>query len=222
MPLVAMLLAYLIGGIPIGLFVGRARGIADIRDHGSGNIGASNALRLLGAKAGALVWVGDCGKGLLPVLLARHFLGLETWALGLTGVAATAGHCFSPYLRLTGGRGVSTGLGVMLALFWPCGLLSLLVFVAVVAATRYISVGSICGSSSAPLWMLLLLSAMPGLARFAAPYAVSAGLCAVLIDLRHLPNIQRLILGTERRIGQKESVPSDEDAASARGEGGSE
>lgn len=209
----SLVLAYLIGGIPVGLFVGRARGIPDIRKLGSGNIGASNVLRVLGPKAGILVWVTDCLKGAVPVLLARHVLGLEGWALGLTAVAATCGHCFSVYLGFSGGRGVSTGLGATMAMLWVSGLCALLIFVLVVARTRYISLGSIIGAASAPLFVLAWGRYVPEL----TAYVTTTGLLAAVIIARHGPNIRRLMQGTERKIGEREHVP---EAVSAGAEDG--
>ena len=196
----ALLFAYFLAGIPIGLLVGRLRGIPDIRELGSGNIGATNVLRVLGTKAGVFVWVTDCLKGAVPVLAARYLFGLEGWAVGAAGVAATAGHCFSPYLRLTGGRGVSTGLGVVTGLFWPAGICALTLFAVVVAKTRYVSLGSITAASSTVVWIILW-------GHFIDPYtfayAVMAAACAAIIVARHAPNIQRLCTGTERKLGQK-------------------
>lgn len=153
--LAAVVTAYLFGGIPIGLLVGRAHGIADIRQHGSGNIGASNVLRLLGAKLGLMVWLLDVLKGYLPVALATYLLHLEGWWVAAAAMAAIAGHCFSPYLRLTGGKGVSTSLGVIIGLDWRAGLICFAAWIIVVALSRYISLGSMVGSAlAAPmLWL---------------------------------------------------------------------
>lgn len=197
----AVVVAYLIGGVPIGIFVGRARGIPDIRKYGSGNIGASNVLRVLGVKAGLFVWAMDCLKGVIPVLLARHLLGVEGWWLGGAGLATAAGHCYSPYLRFSGGRGVSTALGVVLGLFWPVGVCSLLVFILIVARTRYISLGSMLGACSASLWVLVWGSFI---APYTVAYAVMAAGTAAIVVIRHAPNIQRLLAGTERKIGERE------------------
>lgn len=204
----AVLVGYLVGGIPVGLYVARARGIPDIRKLGSGNIGATNVLRVLGTKAGLAVWVIDCLKGAGPILLARLALGVEGWWLGGVGVAAALGHCYSPYLRFSGGRGVSTGLGMLMGLFWPVGLMGLAVFVLVVARTRYISVGSMTAAASSPLWVLVW---GPYLGPYTAAYAVAAAVGALVIIMRHRPNIQRLRAGTEHKIGSHKGGDGGED-----------
>ncbi|NPV45375.1 MAG: glycerol-3-phosphate 1-O-acyltransferase PlsY [Armatimonadetes bacterium] len=196
--LAATIVSYLFGAIPIGLLVGRAHGIDDIRKYGSGNIGASNVLRLLGAKLGLTVWLLDALKGYVPVALAMHVLGVEGWWLAAVAVAAIAGHCFSPYLRFTGGKGVSTSLGVIIGLDWRAGLICFGLWIVIVALTRYISLGSMIGSGMAApvLWLL----------RQEAPVILAGGLIGALVIERHRSNIQRLLTGTERRIGQREQV----------------
>lgn len=212
MIIVALVFGYFFAGIPVGLLIGRMYGIPDIRQHGSGNIGATNILRVIGWKAGLAVWVIDLLKGLIPVLLARHFLGLEGWGVGAAGLAAAMGHCFSPFLGFTGGRGVSTSLGVVLGFFWPIGLLAFVVFLLVVKYTRYVSLGSMLGAASSPVWVLVF---SPMVAPYTLSYAVMAALCAAVIIYRHGPNIRRLMNGTERRIGEKaepgSGKPNDED-----------
>lgn len=202
----AFAVAYFFAGIPVGLFVGRLHGIDDIRKHGSGNIGATNIMRVVGTKAGIAVWVIDCLKGVIPVLIARHLFGLEAWGVGLAGVGAVLGHCFSPYMGLTGGRGVSTGLGVMIGLFWATGVCALLVFILVVAKSKYISLGSIVGATSAVLWMLVF-------GHFVSPYTLAytlaAAVCAGIIVYRHIPNIQRLRAGTENKLGQRKPAEQE-------------
>lgn len=196
--LAATLVSYLFGAVPIGLLVGRAHGIDDIRKYGSGNIGASNVLRLLGAKLGLTVWLLDALKGYVPVALAMHALNVEGWWLAAVAVAAIAGHCFSPYLRFTGGKGVSTSLGVIIGLDWRAGLICFGIWIVIVALTRYISLGSMIGSGMAApvLWLL----------RQEAPVILAGGLIGALVIERHRSNIQRLLTGTERRIGQREQV----------------
>ncbi len=205
------IIAYLVGGIPIGVLLSDSRGI-DIRKYGSGNIGASNVLRALGVKAGVAVWLADVAKGLLPVLWSRPLLAsiatigpMELW-ISLVALAVVVGHCFSPYLKLAGGRGVSTSLGALLAIDWRVGGLILAVWIVVVAVSRYISLGSILAAVSAPLLFTLYTD---------SPYYLALGVVlAILIIERHRPNIGRLMTGTERKIRQKaEEIaeePSDE------------
>lgn len=218
--MLAVIGSYLFGGIPIGLLVGRARGIDDIRQYGSGNIGASNVLRVIGVKAGLFVWLMDALKGFVPVLVTRHVFAPAAgpvaqgatptvsaeWWIGAVAVAAIVGHCFSVYLRFTGGRGVSTSLGVLIGLDWRVGLICFACWIAVVAVTRYISLGSMvaCALSVA----LLRLFSAP------FPFMWAAGATALLVILRHHPNIRRLLSGTERRIGQKEPPGTDTETAS--------
>ena len=192
---VAVVVSYFFGGIPIGLLVGRAKGIDDIRKYGSGNIGASNVLRVIGVKAGLLVWLADALKGFLPVAVASWALHLPPWPLAAVSVAAMIGHCFSPYLRLTGGKGVSTSLGVIIGLDWRLGLICFGIWAVVVGITRYISLGS----------MVACVLATPIGLLFGDPLSkvVAAAVIALVVINRHATNIQRLRNGTERKIGQK-------------------
>jgi len=200
LPIALVAVAYLVGGIPIGVLVSQGRGL-DIRKYGSGNIGASNVLRTLGVKAGLAVWLADVAKGLLPVLGARLVLAsivtgdqMELW-VSLVALAVVAGHCFSPYLKLAGGRGVSTSLGALLAIDWRVGGLVLAVWIVVIAVSRYISLSSILAALSAPLLFTLYADS-----RY---YLILGIVLAILVIERHRPNIGRLMTGTERKIGQK-------------------
>ncbi len=197
-----VIIGYLVGGIPIGVLVGQARGV-DIRRHGSGNIGASNVFRTLGAKAGLAVWLADVGKGFAPVMAAGLVLTRclavsqpELWLLlSLVAVAAFTGHCFSPYLKLRGGRGVSTSLGILLAIDWRIGLCVFAVWLIVVVSTRYISLASILAAASAPAFLAYYTG---------SPYYLALGVVTALLLIgRHQPNIGRLLAGTESKIGQK-------------------
>ena len=211
LPIALVAVAYLVGGIPIGVLVSQSRGV-DIRQYGSGNIGASNVLRTLGVKVGIAVWLADVVKGLLPVVWSRPLLAsmaaigqMELW-LSLVAMAVVVGHCFSPYLKLAGGRGVSTSLGALLAIDWRVGGLVLAVWIVAVALSRYISLGSILAAVSAPLLFTLYTD---------SPYYLALGvILAILVIERHRPNIERLLAGTEHKIGQKaEEIvkePSDE------------
>jgi glycerol-3-phosphate acyltransferase PlsY len=204
----AALIGYLLGAIPFGLIVGRLlRGI-DLRDYGSHRTGATNALRTLGLRAAAAVFVLDVGKGVAAVLLARTIFAEDAsveWASAVAGFAAIVGHNWSVFIRFTGGRGVATsagGLGAMSPI-------TLLVLAPIVAAiiwrTRYVSLGSITGGLLAPVITALLwaigVASLPAIA-----YALASGL---LVTAAHADNIARLRAGTERRIGQKEEVKPD-------------
>ena len=198
---IAMLLAgsYLLGSIPFGVIVGRARGV-DIRKHGSGNIGATNVLRLLGPGPAALVLVADVLKGLLPVVVGRSLLRAwpvhepDLWLLAVA-LAPILGHTFSVFLRFRGGRAVAATLGALLGMWWQAGLVALGVFIILVAVTRYVSVASIVASSFVPVY-LALAGARPAWAAFWTAIAA-------LIIARHIPNIGRLLAGTEPKIGQR-------------------
>ncbi len=191
-----LLLAYIFGGIPFGLIIAKLSRGVDIRRLGSGNIGATNVLRVVGWKAGLVVLLLDAAKGFLPVWLAQH-LALQPLGLVLTGLAAILGHTFSPFLRFTGGRGVATGLGVMLALSWKAGVCGFLLAVAIIAVFRYVSLGSVIGAASLPFLVIFF--------RQPRAYVIFTALTAALVIARHVPNIRRLLAGTEAKIGQRSS-----------------
>jgi glycerol-3-phosphate acyltransferase PlsY len=189
--IIAILLSYCIGSIPTGLWLGlKLRGI-DIREHGSKNIGATNTMRVLGKSLGALAFAGDVGKGAIAVLL---FARLGSWEILplLCGAAAVAGHMASIFLRFRGGKGVATGAGVFLALNPPAALIAIVVFAAVVAATRMVSAGSI--TASAALCAALFAFETSWIVRIAA-MAVAA-----LVIWKHRSNIGRILRGTENRV----------------------
>lgn len=209
--MVAILGSFVFGGIPIGLLVGRAKGIDDIRKYGSGNIGASNVLRVIGVKAGLFVWLMDAMKGLLPVLIVRCAVFPSDMRARLCWVAAVAvaamcGHCFSVFLKFTGGRGVSTSLGVLIGMDWRVGLICFVCWTIIVGITRYISLGSMIATGLAAPAMLLLGAP--------AQFAVAGAAIGLIVLWRHVPNIARLLNGTERKIGQKERVATDAETSS--------
>jgi acyl phosphate:glycerol-3-phosphate acyltransferase len=204
---VAALIGYVLGAIPFGLIIGRvSRGI-DIREFGSHRTGATNALRTLGLRAAAFIFVLDVAKGVAAVLLARTLFGadpLVEWAAAAAGLAAVIGHNWSVFIGFTGGRGVATSTGALGALA-PWALLVLApVVVLLIWRSRFVSLGSITGSLLSPF--VVAAFALAGLAPPPAiAYAAAAGL---LVTAAHADNIARLRAGTERRIGQKEpTVP---------------
>ena len=197
--MLALVAAYLVGSVPTGFIVARLAGLDDIRRHGSGNIGATNVLRTLGWQPGLAVLLLDAAKGMAGVLLVRWAAGGPEWqALG--GLLSMAGHMWPVWLRFQGGRGVATGIGVLLALDPLAAAVAALVFVAVVAVSRYVSLGSI----SAALPGVVVL----GLRGASWPELAITGVCAATIIWRHRPNIQRLLAGQENRFSLRSKTPT--------------
>lgn len=195
--------AFVLGAVPFGYLAGRMRGI-DLRAHGSGNIGAANTLRVLGTRTGVAVFLLDVLKGLVPVLVARRLEGslggANGWVIVGAGLAAILGHTFSPFLRFKGGKGVATSLGVLIGLSPLVAGLSLGLFLLVVAATRYISLGSILAALTQAL--LFWLPLFDGRAA-PLPFRLFGLLTAIFVILKHRSNIERLRKGTEARFGEK-------------------
>lgn len=185
-------LGYLLGSIPFGIVITRALGLGDLRQIGSGNIGATNVLRT-GHKGAALATLLlDSGKGAIAVLLAR-WLGGETAALAAGG-AAFLGHLYPVWLGFKGGKGVATFLGTTLALFPALGIMACALWLATAALTRISSLSALVAAAGAPVFALIW-----GL----TPLAAVTAFMATLIVIRHRANIQRLLAGTEPRIGKK-------------------
>jgi glycerol-3-phosphate acyltransferase PlsY len=193
--------AYLLGGIPWGLLLGWWWRGVDIRQHGSGMTGATNAARTLGWRISALIFLLDLAKGSGAILLARALTG-EPLVEALAGVAAVAGHCWSPYIRFGGGRGVATGIGGTLATV-PLAVLAVLpVGLLVMGLTRYVSLASILGAATVPIG--IIVSALLGYSPLA--YIVYGLGGAAIIIGKHHDNIRRLLAGTERRLGERVAV----------------
>ena len=205
--LLAVIAGYVLGAIPIGLLVGRITHGVDLRAHGSGRTGATNALRTLGTGAGGAVFALDVAKGLVAVLLARLLFGadpLVEWAAALAGVAAIVGHNWSVFIGFTGGRGSATAAGGLAGMTpWTLAVLAPIVYL-VVMRTRYVSLGSLTGAIGAPI-LTAVLAGLGWASLPAVAYAVAAGL---LVLTSHADNIERLRAGTERKIGQKDQVPT--------------
>lgn len=195
-----ILLAYFLAGIPWGVVLGRwIKGI-DVRNYGSGATGTTNSLRMLGWRIAVAVLLLDFGKGVVPVVIAR-WMDLPNWAIGVTAVAATVGHCWSPYIRFKGGKGMATGGGASVALFpWLVLFGALVVFV--VWRTRYVSLGSILTAIIGPLTVVVL--SFFGIV--SGWWAAAIVIIGIVIVFQHRSNIDRLMKGTERKFGQKESA----------------
>jgi septum formation protein len=186
-------IAYIAGSIPVGLAIGKIFFGIDIREHGSGNIGASNVKRILGRKAGAAAFILDVIKGLLPVLAAKHWYPIHPWIQVLTGLAAIIGHNNSVFLKFTGGKGVATSCGVAIALSWPAALSGAGVWTIITYATGYISLGSIL---SAPVTGFLIWK----LNHYSLPYGLFGLMVTLTVIYKHRSNIKRLIDGNELSI----------------------
>jgi glycerol-3-phosphate acyltransferase PlsY len=199
--LVAGAAGYLLGSVPTGYVMGRLlRGI-DVRDYGSRRMGGTNVLRTLGLRVAVFVMVVDIAKGTVAVLIARA-ISDEPYVQAVAGWAAVAGHVWPVYVGFRGGRGVGTSFGALLAMNPLASLALVPVAIAVVAASRYMSLMSV---GMAPVAAALFLAlAVAGVHPYA--YAVFALVVAALIVVLHRDNIERLLSGSERRIGEKEQV----------------
>jgi acyl phosphate:glycerol-3-phosphate acyltransferase len=191
MALGLVVLSYFIGAVPTGLVLVRLLKGADIRQYGSGNIGTVNVLRVAGPATAAAVLLVDILKGLIPVLLAVRW-DFSPWIVVLCGVAAIAGHNWSVFLGFGGGKGIATSFGVLVGLSWKAAVGAAVVWILVVAVTRYASLGSLLAVATVPftLWRL-------GLPREYTFFGLVVALFAIY---RHRGNIQRLVSGTELRI----------------------
>lgn len=188
---VALAGGYLVGSIPFGLVLTKAAGLGDIRAIGSGNIGATNVLRTGRKGLAAATLLLDGLKGVAAVLVMRWVAPDQDL---VAGTAAVLGHTLPVWLAFRGGKGVATGLGVLLAAMWPVGLACCAVWLVAARVTRISSAGALAAFAAAPLLALLLSD---------SEHALLALLVGVLIFWRHEANIRRLLAGTEPRIGQK-------------------
>ena len=184
--------AYLIGAIPTGVILTRLAGGEDIRSAGSGNIGATNVYRVAGRKLGVITLVGDCLKGVIPLLIAQQGFSLPPSGIALVALAAFIGHCYPVYLGFKGGKGVATALGIFLVLSPLSVLCLLVVFVLILWKWRYISLASISAAATVPLLVLWFESSF---ALFVATLVIAA-----IIIWKHRANIERLRDGTESKF----------------------
>jgi glycerol-3-phosphate acyltransferase PlsY len=191
--LVLIIFAYLLGSVPSGYVVGKLAGI-DVREVGSGNIGATNVGRAVGTGQGVLTLAADAAKGFLPVSIAIH-LGFEPIAIASAAIAAFLGHLYPVFLNFRGGKGVATALGGLLAVAPLATLVLLVIFALVAFSSRIVSLSAMAAAVMAPLVLWL----------FYQPAAVIGMGCvfAVMIVWRHHGNIQRLRAGTEPRFGER-------------------
>lgn len=187
-----LLASYLIGAIPTGVILTRLVGGEDVRNAGSGNIGATNVYRVAGRTLGVITLIGDCLKGVIPVAVAVSALGLAPNHVSLVALAAFIGHCYPVYLGFKGGKGVATALGIFLVLSPLAVLCALGLFVLILWRWRFISLASISAAAAVPFLVLAFERSSPV---FSATLIIAA-----IVIWRHRSNIERLRSGTENRF----------------------
>ncbi len=200
------MLGYLSGSVPYSLLLGLTFKSIDIRKHGSGNVGATNAGRVLGKRFGIVCFLLDVLKGAIPVALAGQFLTIDgtatQWQWLAVAGAAVLGHVFPIWLKFKGGKGVATGFGVLLGC-WPIltvpAVGALVTWIIVAAIWRYVSLASMVAAAMLPLYLLATQSPISDY----LPFVYITVLLAALVVLRHLTNLKRLLAGTESKLGQK-------------------
>jgi glycerol-3-phosphate acyltransferase PlsY len=184
-----VIFSYLLGSIPFAILVTKLLGGVDPRSVGSGNIGATNVSRTSGKFAGVLTLFLDALKGAVPTLLALHIFSFDIMMVSVVGFAAFFGHLYPVYLRFKGGKGVATATGVMLVLSPVPLLLSMLVIILLIALTKYVSLGSIAASVMFPIFVWFFEGDMV--------LTILAAAIGIFIIIKHIPNIRRLLKGTE-------------------------
>ena len=206
------LLAYLLGSIPFAVIVSRAFALPDPRSYGSGNPGATNVLRTGRTAAAALTLLGDALKGWLAVFLAQRMAeaGTTDFTVAAAAVAVALGHMYPVFLRFRGGKGVSTSVGVLVALDPWIAAAAIATWGIIAIFFRYASLASLVAAAVAPFFAFFLY----GMDRFALEPAVGLTVIALLIAWRHRANVRNLVVGTERRIGQQDSGARIQDSGS--------
>jgi len=195
MSLIFCIFAFVSGSIPWGYLIGKAKGI-DLRKTGSGNIGATNVMRVIGKKEALITLLLDILKGAIPVLIVRLSpYGENLILLGTVGLLAILGHCFTPFLKFKGGKGVATSIGVLLAYMPLAGLITVIIWIITVKISRISSAGALVSFALLPLNVYIT--------GYPREFLIFAWLFTILIYSRHISNIKRLIKGIEPKIGEK-------------------
>lgn len=195
MSLIFCIFAFVSGSIPWGYLIGKAKGI-DLRKTGSGNIGATNVMRVIGKKEALITLLLDILKGAIPVLIVRLSpYGENLILIGTVGLLAILGHCFTPFLKFKGGKGVATSIGVLLAFMPLAGLITVIIWIITVKISRISSAGALVSFALLPLNVYIT--------GYPREFLIFAWLFTILIYSRHISNIKRLIKGIEPKIGEK-------------------
>lgn len=193
--IITIAIAYLIGSVPIGLIISKMKKGIDIREHGSGNIGATNVFRSIGKKEALLTFAGDVLKGFIAVLIAYFVLEKKEIWIAITGIAVVIGHMYPIFLKFHGGKGVATGFGTFIWMMPLAALSAMVIWGICSAICRYVSLGSIVAALSLPI--------LGGLYDQPKFYILSSTIVAILIIYRHKDNIKRLLDGKENKIWGK-------------------
>ncbi|AET61420.1 membrane protein [Paenibacillus terrae HPL-003] len=192
--IVAIVLSYLLGSVSFSLLYGKLKGI-DIRQHGSGNAGATNTLRVLGKGPAIMVLLLDILKGIVAVLIGHWLGGSSSWLPGLCGIAAIAGHNWPVYFHFRGGKGIATAIGVLVSIAIIPALYAGIIAILAIVMTRYVSLGSLIFVILTP-WILLVLG-------YEWPFFWTALVICVFSVWRHRTNIAKLVRGKENKLGSK-------------------
>ncbi len=194
MILFVCLLSFIIGSIPWGYLIGKAKGI-DLRKTGSGNIGATNVMRIIGKKEALITLLLDISKGFIPVWLISLIYPKNFTLMGLAGIFAILGHCFTPFLKFKGGKGVATSIGVLLAYTPLSALITIMIWIFVFKASKISSLAALISFALLPVTVYII--------NYPNDALIFASLVTAIIYLRHIPNIKRLLKGTELKVGEK-------------------
>jgi len=192
--IVVAVLSYLLGSVPFGVVITRAMGLGDLRQIGSGNIGATNVLRTCNKRAAAATLILDAAKGAVAVLVARAVVGED--AAQLAALCSFLGHLFPVWLRFRGGKGVATFLGTLLALDWRVGLAACATWAVMAALSRISSLAALSAAALSTLWLIVFQEGQ---------MMLLVMVLTLLVYVRHWPNLERIKNGTEPRIGQKKA-----------------
>ncbi|RXZ76879.1 glycerol-3-phosphate 1-O-acyltransferase [Paenibacillaceae bacterium] len=198
----AIAVSYMLGSIAFSILIAKwVRGI-DIRDHGSGNAGATNTLRILGKGPAAAVFLLDVAKGVAAVFIGSWTSGQDLWVMALCGLAAIVGHNWPVWFRFKGGKGIATTVGVIATLAFVPALIAGLITIAVIAITRYVSLGSLLLTLLTPIFAIIMNKP--------APIIWASVLICVFAFVRHRSNIVKLLQGKENKLGARKGVPHEE------------
>lgn len=199
--IILLVCSYFLGSIPFGLIVGKVVKGVDIREHGSGNIGATNVMRILGPKWGTFVFILDVLKGFIPTFAASKLNLPSDWFIVLAGAMAAVGHTFSPFIKFKGGKGVATSLGLIIGLNPVIAGITLVIFTLVLLVTKYVSLSS-CIATAGVFFMMLFWKSM----NTPPSFLIVVGVLTLAIIIKHIPNFKRIANGTESKIGQKVKI----------------